>query len=129
MPQLKTRELIYKEEAYKIVGICMEVHNILGKGLLEVVYKDALEYEFNKQGIPFEREKKFSIRYKEITLKHEFYADFVVDNKILLEVKAQSGIIEEHMKQTLNYLAIAKLKLALLVNFGNDKLKYERIVL
>ncbi len=129
MSQLNTYELVYKEEAYKIVGICMEVHRILGKGLLEVVYKDALEYEFNKQNIPFEREKKFSIRYKEITLKHEFYADFVVDNKILLEVKAQSGIIEEHMKQTLNYLAIAKLKLALLVNFGNDKLKYERIVL
>ncbi len=62
-------------------------------------------------------------------LKHNFYADFVVFDKIILEVKAQSGLVEENFKQTLNYLAISKMKLALLINFGNDSLNYNRVVL
>jgi GxxExxY protein len=110
----------YQSESFKVIGACMEVHKVLGKGLLEVVYKDALEVEFNKQNMAFEREKKFEVQYKNILLKHSFYADFVVFDKIILEVKAQSGLVEEHYKQTLNYLAISKMKLALLINFGND---------
>jgi len=70
--------LIYKEEAYKIIGKCFEVHNSLGPGFLEIVYKDALEYEFKKAGIPFEREKKYEVHYKDLILSHKFYADFVV---------------------------------------------------
>ena len=70
-------ELIHKEESYKIIGICMEVHNNLGPGFLEVVYKDALEYEFLKASIPYQREKKYDVRYKDILLPHNFYADFV----------------------------------------------------
>lgn len=107
----------------------MEVHKILGKGLLEIVYKDALEIEFNNQNIQFEREKKFDVEYKGATLYHNFYADFVVFDKIILEVKAQNGLVEEHYKQTLNYLAISKMKLALLINFGNDSLNYNRVIL
>ena len=119
----------YQSESFKVIGACMEVHKILGKGLLEVVYKDALEVEFNKQNMAFEREKKFEVQYKNILLKHSFYADFVVFDKIILEVKAQSGLVEEHYKQTLNYLAISKMKLALLINFGNDSLHFNRIIL
>lgn len=70
----------YKEEiTYKIIGICMEVHRNLGPGLLEIIYKDALEIEFRENNIMFEREKEFLIEYKAKILPHSFYADFVVD--------------------------------------------------
>ncbi len=73
----------------------MDVHNYLGKGLLEVVYKDALEYEFENAGIQFEREKEYFVNYKNIILPHRFYADFMVYDKIILEVKAAPGIENE----------------------------------
>ena len=121
-------DLIYKEEFYKIIGICMEVHRQLGRGFLEILYKDALEYEFRKNNIPFEREKGYEISYKEIILQHKYYADFVVFDKIILEVKAVNGIIDEFIKQTLNYLSASKNKLGIIVNFGEDSLKYKRLV-
>lgn len=122
-------ELIYKEEAFQIIGICMNVHNILGGGFLEIVYKDAIEYEFQKLSIPYEREKQYEIPYKEIVLPHKFYADFIVFNKIILEVKAVDGIADEFIKLAINYLAVSKCKLGLIVNFGRDKLTYKRVVL
>jgi GxxExxY protein len=122
-------DLIYKKEAYDIIGICMDVHNQLGGGFLEIVYKDALEYEFSQAQIPFLREREYQVRYKGITLPHRFYADFVVMDKIILEVKAVSAIMDEHIAQTINYLAISKNKLALLVNFNIGKLEYKRLVL
>ena len=81
-------EIIYKKESYKIIGICMDVHNQLGPGFLEIVYKDALEFELKNANIPFKREKEYAINYKGINLPHKFYADFVVFDKIILEVKA-----------------------------------------
>ncbi len=122
-------DLIYKEENYKIIGICMEVHRNLGKGFLEIVYKDALEYEFKKNNIPYDRERAYEISYKEIMLPHKYFADFLVYEKIILEVKAVNGIIDEFIKQTLNYLASSKCKLGIIVNFGEDSLKYKRIAL
>jgi GxxExxY protein len=122
-------DIIYKEESYKIIGICMDVHNNLGAGFLEVVYKDALEYEFRKADILFEREKEYAVNYKGIFLSHKFYADFVVYDKIILEVKAISGIEEEaFIAQAINYLSMSQNKLALLINFGELKLNYKRIV-
>lgn len=123
------KDLLFKDESYKIVGVCMEVHKNLGKGFLEIVYKDALEYEFKLNNIPYEREKEFSIGYKNYTLPHKYYADFVVFNNIILEVKAVNGIVDEFIKQTLNYLAVSKCKLGLIVNFGEESLKYKRIIL
>lgn len=122
-------ELYLKEEAYKIIGICMEVHKILGKGHSEIIYGDALEYEFNKNKIPYKREMKFNISYKEIILPHFYYSDFVVFDEIILEIKAISELTNSEIKQTLNYLAASKNKLGLLVNFGEDSLKYRRIIL
>ena len=80
-------ELVYKEESYSIIGLCMEVHNQLGHGFSEIVYKDALEFEFSENGIVYEREKEYPVFYKGNLLKHKFYADFVVLDKIILEVK------------------------------------------
>lgn len=107
----------------------MEVHNNLGAGFLEIVYKDALEYEFNKLRIPFEREKMYEVNYKEIILPHRFYADFVVYGNIVLEVKGVTAMPDEFIAQAINYLKVSKNKLALLVNFGELKLNYKRIVL
>jgi GxxExxY protein len=122
-------KLIYKDEAYEIIGKCLEVHNNLGAGFLEIVYKDALELEFKKAGIGYEREKKYEVNYKGYVLPHKFYADFVVMDKIILEVKAVSGISDEFIAQAINYLKVSQNKLALIVNFGELKLNYKRIVL
>lgn len=106
----------------------MEVHNNLGPGFAEIVYKDALEYEFIHAGISFEREKRYDVNYKGIFLKHHFYADFVVYDKIILEVKGVSDLTDDFFAMCINYLKVSKNKLALLVNFGEPKLKYKRIV-
>ncbi len=121
-------KIIHKEESYQAVGICMEVYNNLGNGFLEVVYKDALEYELKNARIKFEREKMYSVQYKEIVLPHKFFADFVLFDKIILEVKAVNGIRDEFIAQAINYLKISKNKLCLVVNFGETRLNYKRIV-
>ena len=81
-------ELILKEESYKVVGICMNIHSVLGMGLKEVNYKDAMEMDFVEAGIPFEREKKFSVRYKNKVLYNPYYADFLVFDSMIVEVKS-----------------------------------------
>lgn len=117
-----------QDEVYKIIGACMEVHSILGRGFLEIVYKDALEYEFKLRGIPYEREKKLEIYYKDIKIKRDFFADFFVYDEIILEAKAQAGIVDELYKQTINYLAATQKQIGLLVNFGEDSLVYKRVI-
>ena len=120
--------LIMKHECYNIIGICMEVHRILGRGLREVVYKDAMEYEFKTKKIPFVREKEFCVEYKEIILKHNFYADFVVYDNLILEIKACEFIHDEFIPITLNYISIAKSPLGLIINFGSPSLEYKRVI-
>ena len=121
-------EYLFKEESYKIVGILYEVHKNLGKGFSEIVYKDALEYEFNQLNIPFEREKEFAVSYKNTILRHKFYADFVVFDKIILEIKTVDCFNNSHYNQCLNYLKISKNELAILANFNLISLEYKRIV-
>ena len=122
-------ELFLKDECYRLVGLCMEVHRGLGRGHDEVVYKDALVVELSQAGIPFAREKKYEITYKGVLLAHPYYADFVIWDKIIFEAKAVEKLIDSHLKQVLNYLAAAKLRLGLLVNFGGDSLEWKRVVL
>ncbi|HLO72454.1 MAG TPA: GxxExxY protein [Flavobacterium sp.] len=120
--------LYREEETFKIIGICMEVHRNLGPGLLEVVYKDALEIEFKANNIPFEREKEFSIEYKRVILPHKFYADFIVNEDIVLEVKAIKEFSGEHTAQVLNYMKLSDSEIGLLVNFQNKSLQHKRLV-
>ena len=127
--QNKIEDLYLKEEVYQIIGICMEVHKILGKGHNEIVYGDALEFEFKKNDIPFTRETKFNITYKDIILPHHYFCDFLIFDEIILEIKAIQNLSSSEIKQTLNYLAASKNKLGLLVNFGEDSLKYKRVIL
>jgi GxxExxY protein len=122
-------ELLYKEEVFKLVGFCMELHRELGKGHNEVIYKDAFVVELSQAGIPFAREKNYEVSYKGVILPHNYYADFVVLDKILFEAKAVEKLTEAHVKQVLNYLAASKLRLGLLVNFGSDSLEWKRVIL
>ena len=122
-------EYYKQEENYTIIGICMEVHRILGPGLLEIVYKDALEIEFKNKNIPFEREKEFIIEYKGNILPHKFYADFIIYDEIILEIKTVKEINNEHIAQTLNYIKLADSQIGIIVNFQNKSLTHKRLVI
>ena len=122
-------EIIYKEESYKIIGACMEVHKELGNGFLEAVYKKAVEIIFQEMHIPYEREKELSIQFRSHTLKKKYAADFICYGKIILEIKALSALSSEHEAQVLNYLKATGIKLGILVNFGGKSLTHRRIAL
>uniref|UniRef100_UPI00404A9AF2 GxxExxY protein n=1 Tax=Flavobacterium sp. TaxID=239 RepID=UPI00404A9AF2 len=93
------------------------------------MYKDALEIEFKENKIPFEREKEFVIKYKDNILPHKFYADFIINEDIILEVKAVKEFSNEHIAQSLNYMKLADSEIGLLVNFQKKSLEYKRLVL
>lgn len=121
--------LLFKEESYKIIGICMKIHNSLGLGLKEVNYKDAMEIDFMEDNVPYEREKKYTVKYKGKILKNPYLADFVVYDAIVLEVKSSTAIIDVHVAQAISYLSVSGMKLSLIINFGERSLTYKRIVL
>ena len=120
-------EILFKELSFAIVGAAMEVHRQLGLGFLEAVYQKALAYELTLRGIPFEEQKVLSVCYKG-QLVGEYKADFVVDGKIILELKSVSAINNAHMAQARNYLAATGLRLAILINFGVASLETKRVV-
>ena len=122
-------DLLYKDEAYQIMGACFEVHRILGHGFLEAVYSEALVMEFKHRKIPFEINKELDIEYKGTMMRKKYYADFVCFGKIIIELKAMESLAPEHTAQVLNYLKATKMRLGLLINFGSLKLQYERIIL
>lgn len=117
-----------KNENYEIVGLCMEVHRLLGPGLLEIVYKDALEIEFKNHNIPYEREKEYAVEYKGVILPHKFFADFVVYSDIILEVKSIKEISNDHLAQTLNYMKLADTPVGIIANFQNKSLVHKRLI-
>lgn len=122
-------QILYKSEAYQIVGACMEVYNHLGYGFLEVVYKDAMEIEFLQKDIPYVREEEHSIEYKGNILKHHFYADYTLYNCIIAEVKSnKEGITDDAIAQTLNYLKASEVRIGLIINFGKTSLEYKRLI-
>ncbi|HEU5235877.1 MAG TPA: GxxExxY protein [Pyrinomonadaceae bacterium] len=118
-------ELFYKEDAFKLMGLCMQVHRELRKGHDKIIFKDAFVVELSRPGIPFLREKNYEITYKGVILPHYQYADFVVWDKILFEAKAIEKLTDSHINQVLNYLAASKLRLGLLINFGGDSLEWK----
>ncbi len=106
----------------------MEIHNELGLGFKEVIYKDALEIEFVQNDIPYKREQIFEIYYKGQLLRHSYSADFIVFNSIILEVKATSMIVTGFVKQTINYLKASGLQLGIIANFGERSFTSKRVV-
>jgi len=106
----------------------MEVHKKLGSGFLESVYAEALELEFRKVNIPYEREKKLPVFYEDKPLNKYFRADFVCYNSIIIELKSSKFLVEADTRQTLNNIKATNFKLGLLINFGTPSLIYKRIV-
>ena len=121
--------ILYKDESYSIIGCCIEVYNVLGRGFLEVVYKDALEIEFRTNNIPYTREKVFEIEYKGRILPRKYQADFILYDKIILEVKHYKILSNDNLTQTLNYLKVSGLKLGILANFGESSFNSKRVII
>ena len=122
-------DILFKNEIYAIVGICMEIYNVLGYGFSEVIYKDAMEEEFLDYSIPYIREAQLCVHYKGKILKHRFNDDFTVFENIIIEVKSgEDKVIEKTISQTLNYLKASGNKVGLIVNFGKTGLEYKRLI-
>ena len=119
--------LLHEEETGKILNACFEVHKELGNSFLEAVYQEALELEFKNQNIPYEREKLLPITYKGKLLEKEYYADFICYGKIVVELKAVAALTSSHKAQVINYLKASSNEIGLLIYFGTNSLKWERI--
>ncbi|MBE6254790.1 MAG: GxxExxY protein [Prevotella sp.] len=117
---------IHKEETYKIIGAAMAVHRFFGCGFSEKVYQDALEIEFKSLDIPYLREEPLYAEYRNIQLKTEFVPDFICYDSIIVELKAVHELEDFQRSQAINYARVANMEIALLINFGEPSLKYER---
>jgi GxxExxY protein len=115
----------YADETGKIIGASMEVHNHLGSGFQEVIYQRALAFEFELQGIPYQREFEMPIYYKH-KLMATCRVDFFVFEKISVEIKAVSLLDDGNLAQAINYLEAYNLEVGLLINFGSKKLQFHR---
>ena len=120
-------KILYRELSFKIIGCAMEVHKRLGPGLPEAVYERALEMELRKKELAYERQKSFRVMYDDKPVG-DFRVDFVVDGKVILELKAVPAMPAVFERQLHSYLQISKLRLGILLNFGSERLVSKRIV-
>jgi len=120
-------KILYEQLSYDTVGAAMEVHRVLGPGFLEAVYEQALAHELGLRGIPFERQVSLNVAYKEIKAG-EYRADFLIDGKIVIELKAGSSLNAAHEAQAHHYLTATGFRLAILFNFGARSLEMKRII-
>ncbi|MBU2547426.1 MAG: GxxExxY protein [Proteobacteria bacterium] len=116
-------------ETYAIIGAAMAVHRELGRGFLEAVYQEALQFEFQARNIPFEREKELPVRYRGTLLKTSYKADFVCYGSVIVELKALQTLSGIEETQIINYLKASCLNRALILNFGTQSLQTKRLVL
>jgi GxxExxY protein len=122
-----TKDLIYKDECFQIIGACFTVYKTMGTGFLESVYQECLAIEFAQKVIPYTAQEPLLLRYRDHVLKQKYQPDFICYGKIIIELKATSKLADEHRAQLINYLKATGYKLGLLVNFGHyPKLEYER---
>jgi GxxExxY protein len=117
------KEYLHQEITEKIIGAAMEVHTHLGPGLLESVYQNFLAYEFDLRGILYERENVIPVSYKEQTLDCGYRLDFLVEEKVILELKAIDQLLPLHQAQLLTYMKLANCQVGLLINFNVTRLK------
>ncbi len=120
---------LYKDLTQEIIGAAMEVHRGLGSGFLEYVYEEALCYELNLRDISFERQKELDIYYKDLLIPRKYKPDLIVANKVIVEIKATSGLTEVEEAQLLNYLKATRIRVGLLLNFGKKSLEVKRRIL
>ena len=121
-------EIVYKEESYRIIGACFGVYNQKGFGFTEPVYQECVQIEFELQGIPFVAQPEIQLGYKSRILTQYFKPDFICFDKVIVELKTVSALVDAHRAQAINYLNALNFELALIVNFGSfPKLTYERL--
>ena len=122
------KDLIYKDDFYKIKAACIEVRKILGNGFLEKVYENALKYELGQNGFQVENQKEIKVIYKTINVG-KYFPDLVIDEKIIIELKCAKEISPIHKAQLLNYLKATGYRLGIIINYPNDKpgVELERI--
>ena len=123
------KDILYREEAFKLIGACIEVHREKGHGFLEPVYHECLILEAQEQNLPLTSKPKLEIFYKSHPLTQRYEPDFVGYSKIILEIKAVKALDDAHRAQTINYLKATGFGSLCLVNFGSKgKLEWERFV-
>lgn len=123
-------DLKYQDITKKIIGASFDVHSFLGNGFQEVIYQRALSHEFQKSGLSFQREIEQQIYYKDLPKPiGTRRADFEVENKVLVEIKAVIELEDVHIAQALNYLKAYKLDVGLLINFGSKSMTFKRLIL
>jgi len=121
-------ELLHRELSFAVIGCAQRVHRTLGPGFPESVYHNALCVEFQRTGIAFESEASASVEYETVCCG-EFRMDIVVDNRIILELKALDRLAAAHPAQLLSYLKATALHVGILLNFGTERLEVKRVVL
>ena len=121
------KDILYKDVSYQIMSSVFEVHNTLGFGFLEKVYENALLKELARRNLQVEAQKEIKVFYKKEDVG-VYFADLVVNGEILLELKAVESLNNFHKAQVLNYLKATGLKLGLLINFGKERVEYQRLV-
>lgn len=121
-------KIVYKDLSYQIVGIAMQVRKELGFGFLEKVYENSMMVLLEENRIEAKQQFPISVSFHG-RIVGDYIADILVDNRIILELKAQDKITLVHKAQTLNYLKATNMRLAILINFGKDRLEFERLVL
>ena len=119
-----------KDEVYQIMGAAFEVHSEKGHGFVEPVYQECMEIELRTRSIPFEWQKELTLFYHGQRLQQTYIPDLICYGQILVELKAVKDLGNEHRAQLLNYLRTSKIKVGLLINFGQHAgVQWERFVL
>ena len=120
-------EIIEKELSFKIIEAAIEVHKQLGPGYAENLYEEALKIELQQRGYRVDQQKKFEVKYKDQTIGLHVL-DMVIEDRVILELKAVSDILPIHLQQALGYLKSTGLPLALVINFGAERVQFQRVV-
>ena len=120
-------KVLYKDLSYEIIGLAMNVHRQLGRGFLEKVYENALMVSFRQEEIQAEQQAPITVRFKGEVVG-DYYADILVEQKIILELKAVDTILNIHRAQALHYLKATGVRLAIILNFGKESFEYVRLV-
>lgn len=120
--------LLYEKKTEKIRQAAYDVHQYFGIGFLEKVYENSLKYQLEKIGFRVEQQKAIPVRYIDDYQVGEYYADLLVDNEIIIELKVAKNLEKIHFSQLMHYLKATNLRLGLLINFGTSKLEYKRII-
>lgn len=120
--------MVHEKLSFRIIGCCLDVHNSLGPGLLEQCYHNALYYELKESGLAVGYNVPFTVHHRGQVVG-EYFADLVVEDRVIIELKSVARLGNEHTAQVLNYLHISGCRLGFLVNFQGSRLEWKRLVI